>query len=507
MAPLTWKLLLATATVSSGQHCAATETCEDQTALLQSHLASHKSNIGASEQAQLMNFPKMDSLTDPDKRKSALMQFENTAKELAENKAGVTPLVVEVCTETAALLRDTVMQAIESEHDTDVAMLQTQIDAFTGIEAQRVQYAADINAGIAVVTGPGGLTQQCVECRTELMGECTDCFTCEERCEEEREECEICDAELRLAYIDVIDVLTVPAYCDAGGNIHPPSTDTIITMTDHHLNKEKMEIYIAKMDECAAMLDGQGVCGDTTITCTSHCQPQCTPLNTKIADCQAKQAAMETGFCHAEIETKGFWNLYQGAFVSAAERYLQVEASTRIMEADRKVEWDTLERVICLLTTLTNEDDGSASSVSTADQIQGCQDDAVDTTHLDIVYLDLPDIDGLPDPLDACSEDHTNNACYDQSIEQCQGDSDFHHDFPTLIIIGECMCDAPPINPLPVPWPPAGLPEVPGAGDVVAPMAATDQQGAEHLATMITGYSADGTPTREYSATRRNTAD
>ena len=46
--------------------------------------------------------------------------------------------------------------------------------------------------------------------------------------------------------------------------------------------------------------------------------------------------------------------------------YNDVVARVMIEEADRNVEWDILTRVICLLLTLTNEEDGVVSNDETA---------------------------------------------------------------------------------------------------------------------------------------------
>jgi len=444
MAPLTWKLLLAT--VASGQHCSQSETCEDQTALLQSHLASHKSQLGTT--AEMLNFPKVGSLTDPSKRKMALAQFENTALELAENKAGVTPLVVQVCNETAELLRDTVMSAIVSEHDTDVAMLASAFSAFDGAETERTNYEGLINDAIATVYGPGGLIDQHIECRTWESQECVDCGECRIECETHRETCDELEAELRLKYIDVIDTVTTPAYCDENGNIHPPQSETIVTQAEHHLNKLKMEEYIAALEAYEA-------CEETeTTVCTScpenphECEgglDNCPCLNhtTTRTNCNTIQQSLQHAQCESRHSVSGYLNLYTQAFEGALTRYNMVETQIRIMEADRKVEWDTLERVICLLMTLSVDEDGSASSVETASAIENCRTQDVDTTHLDIDYPVPPGMGDLPDiPHSPCSDEFESDA-YEGVPPSCAGNEELQHEFEHGLIT-ECECSAEP---------------------------------------------------------------
>jgi hypothetical protein len=396
----------------------------------------------------MLNFPKVGSLTDPSRRKMALTQFENTALELAENKAGVTPLVVQVCNETSELLRDTVMSAIVSEHDTDVAMLASAFAAFDGAEEQRANYEGLINDAIAAVYGPGGLIDQHVNCRTWESQECVDCGECKIACETHTETCDELEAELRLKYIDVINTVTSPAYCDEQGNIHPPQSETTVSVAEHHLNKLKMEEYIAALAAWEA-------CEETSTTVCDSCPPNphdctygldgCPCLNhtTTRTNCNTIQQSLQHAQCESRHSVSGYLNLYTQAFEGAVYRYGLVETQIRIMEADRKVEWDTLERVICLLMTLSVDEDGSASSIDTANAIDNCRTQDVDTSHLDIDYPVAPGMGDLPDlPHSPCSDEFENDA-YDGVPPSCAGNEELQHEFEHGLIT-ECECSAEP---------------------------------------------------------------
>merc|ERR1719352_492152 len=100
--------------------------------------------------------------------------------------------------------------------------------------------------------------------------------------------------------------------------------------------------------------------------------------------------------CEYHHVAAGQLNAYQAGFQSTLTFYNDIVARVMIEEADRKVEWDVLTRVICLLLTLTNEDDGATSSAATAERIQRCWDDEVDVSHLTIDYRDPPDMLSLP---------------------------------------------------------------------------------------------------------------
>jgi len=396
----------------------------------------------------MLNFPKITSLTDPSKRKMALSQFENTALELAENKAGVTPLVVQVCNETSELLRDTVMSAIISEHDTDVAMLATAFAAFDSAEEQRANYETLINDAISAVYGPGGLIDQHIECRTWESQECVDCGECRIDCETSRETCDLDEAELRLKYIDVINTVTTPAYCDENFNIHPPQEETIVTIAEHHLNKEKMEAYLAALAAFEACEETEEThctsCPDNPHSCTLGLD-NCPCLNhtTTRTNCNTIQQSLQHAQCESRHSVSGYLALYMQAFEGALYRYNLVKTQIMIMEADRKVEWVVLERVICLLLTLSVDEDGSASSVSTADAIDNCRDMYVDDTHLDIHYPTPPGMGDLPGlPHSPCSDEFESDA-YDGVPASCAGNEELQQEFEHGLIT-ECECSAEP---------------------------------------------------------------
>lgn len=454
MAPITWQLLLAAASLSS-----ATETCDqDHSVLLQSHVTSHKSVSGSA--VDQLSFPKVATLTDPGKRKMALAQFENTAKELALNRAAVTPVVVEVCTATSELLRDTVMSKIVEEHDTDVAMLATAYAAFDPVEAQRLEYVALIANAVGAVYGPGGWIERHTQCRITEREEYCECSACEQTCTETESECDLAEVELRLRLDEVTEQISTDAYCDENGHIHPATEHSVVTVIEHELNRPKVEAYLlalAALEGCDTRRDQVCVYGTHAPAATSllavsqrqstspvHPDPStlacCANHSTIRTECNSFQQQLQSAQCSSRHSVSGYLTLYEAAFLAAVQRYEQEKASTMIREADRKVEWDTLERVICLLMTLTNDEDGSASSDANADLIEACQTDDVDTSHLDIVYLVMPDMGDLPDlPHNPCGDEFAEDA-YSDALE-CLGN--VLPEFQDLVetgILPECVC-------------------------------------------------------------------
>lgn len=118
-----------------------------------------------------------------------------------------------------------------------------------------------------------------------------------------------------------------------------------------------------------------------------------------------------------------------------------METQIRIMEADRKVEWDALERVICLLLTWSVDEDGS--SVETANAIDNCQTEDVDTSHRDIEYPTPPALRDLPAlPRSPCSDEFENDA-YNGVPPGCSGNEELQQEFEHGLIT-ECECSAEP---------------------------------------------------------------
>jgi len=412
-----WKFLLASAALASDQ-------CEDQTALLQSHLASHKSALGSSQAESLLNFPKMATLNDPTKRKMALAQFEETAMELAKNKAGITDTVVEVCEETAELLESTVLAAIVNEHDVDQAMLNSAYAAFAPIEETRAGMAEIISSATGNVQGR---IQEHTMCRTDENAQCVTAGHCEEECERLTELEELTKVEL-----EVIDHEVHDHFC------HGDEYITTSTMEQHETNRAEFQAYIDKLAELTALQ------AEMNLQC-SLCQASETNHTESRTVCNTMQQELEAAACNDLHVGAGDLEVYLTSFHAARGRYESTRASVMIMEADRKVEWDTLTRVICLLMTLTNPDDGAASSDETAAAIAACQPlDAdtgigshVDTSHLDIEYHTLPDPLGLPDlPVNPCTDEFIQMA-YVGTPTCAPYDTEYDHG-----IVIECTCFA-----------------------------------------------------------------
>jgi len=418
MAPL--KLLLATYGLASAlaSSCAG-DSCEtgDQTALLQSHL-SRKSDLSLSQHSaqSAAFFPKLSSLNDPHTRKTALLEIEKTAVKLASmDKTEATPVVIEVCTETAELLNTTVLYAIIEEDAADRAALQAAYDGFEQWETQRQEAEDALNNAEAIVTEKTAALVNCRHTETETCVNETICTT------EENDYCTDRDrVELELQEIDE-EIHT--SWC-LDGAVRTSMEFRRTTVEVFHRYTEKLAELEGFVDECDEVLE--------------HCETTLTKYITQATLCSTKQSALQMASCEYNHLAAARLGAYQQGFLAALSFYNDVVARVMIEEADRKVEWDVLTRVICLLLTLTNEEDGVASSQETADRIDRCWSDDVDVSHLDIDYLDPPSMLTLPEmPPLPCTADYDDH--YDLGPPAaCTALVELHNTQAT----GECTCSA-----------------------------------------------------------------
>jgi len=391
MAPLK-SFLLVSSGIASALTC-SNDNCEagDQTALLQSHLT-RKSELALSSTGAAF-FPKLGNLNDPSTRKSALLEIQKTAVKLASMDASeATPIVVEVCTDTAQMLNETVLYAIIQEDAVDRAELASAFGEFAQHEATHAEIEAALQTALDLVISTEA---ELTACRTleetvcDTLEVCTinehDPCTCVQNCHD-------CDVPNSLCSIDrEIE----HSWCEA-----TPQADRMAN-TDAGLawrvaTKTLFERYHTQVDIC---LDCEERCNVIIGNCTTID----TSYPTQAHECNTKYVAWEAAKCARYRAFDGDVQLYQLAFAGTLTAYNNVVARVMIEEADRKVEWEVLTRVICLLLTLTNTEDGATASADNTALIQRCWDEEVDTSHLDIDYRNPPSMLDLTAPELPCA--------------------------------------------------------------------------------------------------------
>jgi len=380
--------LLVSSGLASGLTC-SNDNCEagDQTALLQSHLT-RKSELSLSS-AGAAFFPKLGNLNDPHTRKSSLLEIQKTAVKLASmDRTEVTDMVVEVATDTANMLNETVLYAIITEDHTDRAGLVTAYDAFNAhtAEAQAAEDALD-----AAQTSLNIKAEALRECRSRELNGCveeTTCVTIEAPACTGCEACNNCAIEDSLCWLDHEihqNWCEHSVYRDA---------DQRLAIEDHGVawrleTVSLFDRYKDAVNDCRTICDH---CEEDTENCT-------TTLSRYVeiaVECRSKHHDWQNDACEFHSGVGGHLELYQQNFLITLESYNDVVARAMIEEADRKVEWEVLTRVICLLLTLANPEDGETSSAATSALIESCYTLDVDTSHLNIEYLPAPDMIELP---------------------------------------------------------------------------------------------------------------
>lgn len=395
MAPLKSFLLVSSGLASAQETLAcANENCEagDQTALLQSHL-SRKSDLSLTSTGAAF-FPKLSNLNDPHTRKSALLEIEKTAVKLASTQEPVEDVVVEICLSTANMLNETVLLAIIEEDAVDRAALQTAYDDFAQHEERRQAAQDAIDAAEAAVSLAASALTTCRSTEEEL---CVEIIECEEEqhsgpCNE-YENCWNCDHCTEMGIMDgtatlcCIDQAIHHRWCEGEG-----SEATIRQETEwRQVTSNLFNHYNSKEIECTQHHD---ICINETESCTTVMSR----WTDSRVECANKMSVWQDHSCQYHHTVSGALELYQQGFLQTLEVYNDVVARIMIEEADRKVEWEVLTRVICLLLSLTvgQGDAGAVSSDDNQARIQLCWDQEVDTSHLDIAYPDPPEMLGLP---------------------------------------------------------------------------------------------------------------
>lgn len=434
MAPL--KSFLLVSGLASALSC-TTENCEagDQTALLQSHL-SRKSDLSLTSTGAAF-FPRLGNLNDPHTRKSALLEIEKTAMKLASQDGPVEDVVVTVCTDTAEMLNATVLYAIIEEDAVDRAQLASAYADFDQHEVRRQAAQDAIEAAEALVAqAANALTM----CRTQEQESCINVTECHEHetgppCSE-WEECWNCDhcSETEVmagtASLCCYDREIHNRWCEGEGADAVIRQETIwrteTSILFNHYNNAHLQCEQWR-ENCTII--------------TEVCESVVSRWHDIRTDCHTKMSLWQSASCSYHHEVSGALELYQQGFLITLGIYNDIVAHVMIDEADRKVEWEVLTRVICLLLSLTIGQ-GEAGAVSSDDnkaRIDLCWTQAVDTTHLDIDYLPPPDMLGLPVlPPWPCDSDYLHTDPIFSPPAVCAVVSETHGHLAT----SECICTA-----------------------------------------------------------------
>merc|ERR1719210_847121 len=99
------------------------------------------------------------------------------------------------------------------------------------------------------------------------------------------------------------------------------------------------------------------------------------------------------------------WAHYDGVWVGHEEDYKDLKASTQPRVADRRVEWEWIEKIDCAVKVLSTASSGADGAVAAQkDQLEACMSKTVDTRSLTIVFPSAPAKQERQDTVRPCSE-------------------------------------------------------------------------------------------------------
>ena len=231
-----------------------------------------------------------------------MLEIEKTAVKLASmDRTEATPVVIEVCTETAELLNTTVLYAIIEEDAADRASLEAAYAGFDQWEEQRQQAEDALNAAEAIVTQRANALAMCRNIEIETCVNETICTTetndyCDDR--------DVCERELQ-----EIDEEIHTSWCLEGA---------IRTSTEFRTTTvEVFHRYTEKLTELERL---QLLCDQVT----EHCETTLSTYIERASMCNTKQSELQMASCEYHHVAAGALTAYQQGFLAALAFYNEI---------------------------------------------------------------------------------------------------------------------------------------------------------------------------------------
>lgn len=117
-----------------------------------------------------------------------------------------------------------------------------------------------------------------------------------------------------------------------------------------------------------------------------ECDPILEDEKKKAEECNDKDEDKKGKLCAFYTTVKGICKAFEDCNAAARLAYENAKAKIIIQVADRKVEWEALERIKCMLGAFGTSEDGTTSKST----INACRKADHDTSHLDITFHELP---------------------------------------------------------------------------------------------------------------------
>jgi len=291
-------------------------------------------------------------------------------------KSGVTPDVVTFAQAAMDNIQNTIIPIISEEHTTDQNMLHSLWTGFVTAETDFLDGLAKIAELVRAHEAASGAH---TVCRADESDLCADANACDVELGELWKT--VVDLEEQIADVDE-EIFT--DYCENNENR---------TKSDF---RTKQVTSFEEYNRLVPLLEEAWLAYQTKL---SECRRKRKLHHDKIEVCIGGQTNLESATCATAVKTDSVREAYLAAFDQAEVSYQTAVEGIKVEEADRKVEFSTLQMILCLLDNINEMVNGSAAAAGTdyVTHLEACREEIFDTAHLDMDYNETPAKLGLPD--------------------------------------------------------------------------------------------------------------
>lgn len=325
------------------------------------------------------------------KRREYVNKMFQTAQDLLKEK--ITDTVAAFVNDVLETMELTVVPAIHDAHDQDQQMLN---EMWAHVDASMVSAATYMEAINGFATTAQSASSNHVTCRSEEATHCIIIAECETRLAAALQVFNDAEQEVE----EIQEGISADWCGSSVDKMELAFRNAARPRLRHYLTAEEAadaarNAYLAIQEECAA----------------AHAAQQ-----EKRGMCNEAQQALETSTCTWATTAEQARREVSEAYHAAIDGYNIVVHNAESQEADRKVEFSTLQITECLLRQIhvaaSTEEPCDESTITppevVEEQLQACHELVVDTSELDLTYNTPPGLPELPGvPVFPCAADFT----------------------------------------------------------------------------------------------------
>lgn len=368
--------------------------------------------------------------------------FESTSDLL---RSGTTPAVINFTIEVLKEIEDTALPAITDSSKTDQKLLDGSMAAFIPI---RDQYLAKMAEFEALRKTEGQTSQNHKSCRKEETESCGNFAACTYKLKTDWDDYVVQRAEFKEIHGHITTGIcpkaepwgTFPQDWKLGTE-YKKESDGNYTWT----YRDNIEKYIKQGEEYFKAKDAYEAQNKTCVSKKSA-------LQAKTGDCDALKIMLEKESCASKTHHKTWQDVFDETWAMASVNLVNNTHNTKQQEHDRKVEYQSIKSVQCLLERIESTggmpcDDKLGNGTADA-QIAQCRIIDISTTWLNLSYLPEP-AQPAQTPLSPhpCQQKFVDNEYKVMKDQQCGkgdvGDEEFTKDEKAWVVqLKKPICDA-----------------------------------------------------------------